>query len=236
IPLLLFAVVKIVNKRLCLGLTLFKNSMRKLSVISMLLLVLSFSCAQGNEENKSEVTSTSEETKSVTSVDPNSPQEKFWQRLQEHCGKAYAGVYNGSGEVPEDFAGQELVMYVMECSDDVIKVPFHVGDNLSRTWVFTKTADGIELKHDHRLEDGSDDEVTMYGGTTSNTAMENIQFFPADQETADLIPYASGNVWWVTIDEEKYTYNLRRVTTPNHFSVAFDLTQEIPTPPRPWGH
>jgi len=221
-----------------LGLTLFKKSMRKLSVISMLLLVLSFSCAQENKANKSEVevASAPEVSKTVTSVDPNSPQEKFWQRLQEHCGKAYAGVYDGSGEAPEDFAGQDLVMYVMECSENVIKIPFHVGDNLSRTWVFTKTDAGIELKHDHRLEDGSDDEVTMYGGTTSNTAMENVQFFPADQETADLIPYASGNVWWVTIDEEEYTFNLRRVTTPNHFRVAFDLTQEIPTPPRPWGH
>src|SRR5690625_5964988 len=69
--------------------------MRKLSVISMLLLVLSFSCAQENKANKSEVevASAPEVSKTVTSVDPNSPQEKFWQRLQEHCGKAYAGVY-----------------------------------------------------------------------------------------------------------------------------------------------
>lgn len=210
--------------------------MRKLSVISMLLLVMSFSCAQENKTNKEEVTNTPEKKEAVATIDPNSAQEKFWQSLKEHCGKAYAGVYDGSGDTPEDFAGKELVMYVMECEENVIKIPFHVGDNLSRTWVFTRTADGIELKHDHRLEDGSDDEVTMYGGTTSNTAMEDVQFFPADQETADLIPYASGNIWWVTIDEEEYTYNLRRVTTPNHFRVAFDLSEEIPTPPRPWGH
>lgn len=218
------------------GLNFIETLMRNLSVFSILLLAMFFSCAQENKTNAADSENTVVEKEVEVKRDANNPQEKFWQRLQEHCGKAYAGVYAGSGEVPEDFAGQELVMYVMECSEDVIKIPFHVGDNLSRTWVFTRTADGIELKHDHRLEDGSDDEVTMYGGTTSNTAMEDVQFFPADQETADLIPYASGNVWWVTIDDEEYTYNLRRVTTPNHFRVAFDLSQEIPTPPRPWGH
>lgn len=210
--------------------------MRKLSLISMLLLVMSFSCAQENKANKTEVANTPEEKEAVATIDRNSPQEKFWQSLKEHCGKSYAGVFDGPGEVPEDFAGAELVMYVMECEENVIKIPFHVGDNLSRTWVFTRTPEGIELKHDHRLEDGSHDEVTMYGGTTANTGMDDIQFFPADQETADLIPYASGNMWWVTIEDGEFTYNLRRVTTPNHFRVAFDLTKEIPTPERPWGH
>lgn len=221
------------------GLNYIETLMRNLSVFSLLMLAMFFSCAQDKKTNElnNDTTFVEEiEKEVVVTRDANNPQEKFWKRLQEHCGKAYAGVYDGSGEAPEDFAGQALVMYVMECSDDVIKIPFHVGDNLSRTWVFTRTADGIQLKHDHRLEDGSDDEVTMYGGTTSNTAMEDIQFFPADQETADLIPYASGNIWWVTIDDEEYTYNLRRVTTPNHFRVAFDLSKEIPTPPRPWGH
>lgn len=163
------------------------------------------------------------------------PQEQFWQSLKKHYGKSYAGIFD-SENVPADFAGKDLVMYVMECGEKVIKVPFHVGDNLSRTWVFTRTPESIELKHDHRLEDGSQDEVTMYGGTTSNTGLAHIQFFPADQETSILIPEASGNMWWVSIDDKEFTYNLKRVNTSNHFRVAFDLTKEIPTPERPWGH
>lgn len=163
------------------------------------------------------------------------PQEKFWQSLKKHCGKAYAGQFDAE-DPPADFAGEDLVMYVMSCEENVIKIPFHVGENLSRTWVLTHTPDGIQLKHDHRLENGSDDEITMYGGTTSNTGLAHVQFFPADQETSLLIPEASGNMWWITIDEKEFTYNLKRVNTPNHFRVSFDLTQEIPTPERPWGH
>ncbi len=65
--------------------------------------------------------------------------------------------------------------------------------------------------------------------------LANIQFFPADQHTASLIPYASNNVWWVTIDKTSFTYNLRRIGTDRFFSVKFDLTKEIEIPSAPWG-
>jgi hypothetical protein len=66
--------------------------------------------------------------------------------------------------------------------------------------------------------------------------LANIQFFPADQETSDLIPYASNNVWWVTVDEKSFTYNLKRIGSDRVFSVKFDLTKEVTTPSAPWGY
>lgn len=164
-----------------------------------------------------------------------SPQDKFWNKLQAHCGKAYAGKII-SNPAPEGFAGKALSMYVMSCSDTEIKIPFYVGEDHSRTWVFTRSAAGITLKHDHRLKDGTEDQLTQYGGTTSNAGRDTIQFFPADQHTRDLIPYAAGNLWWVSIDEDSYSYNLKRVDANNHFQVIFDLTKEIAIPERPWGH
>ena len=117
-----------------------------------------------------------------------------------------------------------------------IRIPFFVGKDKSRTWVFTMSKNNlITLKHDHRHKDGSEDKITQYGGSNPNTGLATIQFFPADQETANLIPYASNNVWWVTIDKTSFTYNLRRVGTGRLFSVKFDLTKEIKTPSAPWG-
>jgi hypothetical protein len=58
-------------------------------------------------------------------------------------------------------------MHVRVCRDDEIQIPLHVGENRSRTWILTRTAEGLRLKHDHRLEDGSDDPVTQYGGDTA---------------------------------------------------------------------
>ncbi|QXP74348.1 hypothetical protein H0I31_08815 [Tenacibaculum sp. AHE15PA] len=160
----------------------------------------------------------------------------FWNTLQTHCGKAFEGKIIAGAKEGDGFTGEKLVMHVRSCENNTIRIPFFVGDDKSRTWVFTMSTDKlIQLKHDHRHKDGSEDKITQYGGSNPNTGLPNIQFFPADKHTANLIPYASNNVWWVTIDETSFTYNLRRIGTDRLFSVKFDLTKEIETPSAPWG-
>ncbi|MEQ9264662.1 MAG: hypothetical protein RLN81_05540 [Balneolaceae bacterium] len=159
----------------------------------------------------------------------------FWDSLTQLCNDAYSGEIL---EAPENdsFRGNELIMHARYCDSDVIKIPFFVGDDKSRTWVFTRKGDRIQLKHDHRHEDGSEDEVTQYGGLSTNTGLANLQMFPADQGTSDLIPAASTNVWWVEIQPGEYfTYNLRRLGTDRYFSIKFDLTSKVKTPDAPWG-
>lgn len=161
---------------------------------------------------------------------------QFWNTLKSHCGKAYQGEITAGATPGDDFTGKKLVMHVRTCVENTIRIPFFVGEDRSRTWVLTRGEDNlILLKHDHRLEDGSEDEITQYGGRTPNTGLANIQFFPADQETANLISYASNNVWWITVDEKSFTYNLRRIGSDRLFSVKFDLTKEVEAPPAPWG-
>ena len=159
---------------------------------------------------------------------------QFWNNLKTHCGNAYEGTVL---EAPEndDFRGEKLIIHFRSCSENNIRIPFFVGKNKSRTFVLSLQYDRIQLKHDHRHEDGTSDKVTQYGGTTTNSGLANIQFFPADQETADLIPYASTNVWWITLEETSFTYNLRRIGTDRLFSIQFDLTKPIETPSSPWG-
>ena len=160
---------------------------------------------------------------------------QFWNTLKKHCGKSYEGEIVAGATPGDAFTGKKLVMHVRACEENTIRIPFFVGEDRSRTWVLTLENSLILLKHDHRLEDGLEDEITQYGGRTPNTGLPNIQFFPADQETADLISYASNNVWWITVDENSFTYNLRRIGSDRFFSVKFDLTKEVETPPAPWG-
>ncbi len=161
---------------------------------------------------------------------------KFWIKLQLHCGKSYEGVITAGGKEGDGFTGERLTMQVLSCQDGIIKIPFNVGENYSRTWIITMEQNGLlKLKHDHRNPDGSDDEVTMYGGTSTNTGSETVQFFPADQETYDLIPYAATNVWWITLDDNHFTYNLRKVDTDRLFTVTFNLKNPIEPQPKPWG-
>ncbi len=160
---------------------------------------------------------------------------QFYENLKKHEGKAYEGVVTSGAREGDAFSGKKLVMHVRSVEKNRIRIPFFVGEDLSRTWVLTFKNNRVELKHDHRMPDGSDDKVTMYGGWSSNTGTPNMQVFPADQFTSDLIGYGTFNVWWITIDDTTYTYNLHRIGTDRVFTVTFDLTKPIDTPAAPWG-
>ncbi len=168
------------------------------------------------------------------------PLDAFWSDLQALCGNAYAGELITEPEGESSFAGQALVMHVRECSDERIRIPFFVGDDRSRTWVLTRVdVDGqprLELKHNHRYEDGSEDAITIYGGTTTNLGLAAQQAFPADQHTREIIEPAHVNVWRIEVRAgDRFNYHLRRLGTERVFQVGFDLTETIETPEAPWG-
>ena len=170
----------------------------------------------------------------ISLAQQSSPAHIFWKNLSQHCGKAFEGKLVSPESDPR-FAGK-LVMHVRSCEEGRMRIPFFVGEDRSRTWVLTMDEAGlIQLKHDHRHEDGSEDQVTQYGGKASNTGSATTQFFPADQFTANLLPAAVGNVWWITVDETSFTYNLRRLGSSTLFMVNFDLTNPIEAPAAPWG-
>lgn len=188
------------------------------------------------------------------------PRDEFWSRLDALCGQAFPGSLIEAPPGDTSFADRELVMHVRTCTADEIRIPFHVGDDRSRTWVFTHTANGLRLKHDHRHEDGTEDSVTQYGGDSddwagylgrSGASLDQVvaavgdtghmgtpgtQRFPADAHTRDLIPAAAPNVWLVEVEPgQRFAYALRRVGTERRFRIEFDLTRPVPLPPAPWG-
>lgn len=164
------------------------------------------------------------------------PSEVFWKNLQKHCGKAYEGTVTAGGKEGDGFMGERLVMQVLSCKPNRIRIPFYVGNDKSRTWVLFKNENNIlRLKHDHRHENGSEDKVTQYGGENSNHGFENLQMFPADMETSKRIPYASTNLWWITLDDKTFTYNLRRVGSDRVFTATFDLSKAVNFNEKPWG-
>lgn len=170
------------------------------------------------------------------------PQSSFLAALAQHCGKAYAGRIdvNTPAAASDAFAGKALVMHVRDCSATEVRIPFHVGEDRSRTWVLTRTAEQLRLKHDHRHEDGSSDVLTWYGGTARSPGTAIRQAFPADRESRALflrqdLPVSVDNIWALEIEPgQRLTYELTR---PNRvFRVVFDLTQTVPVPAPAWGY
>jgi hypothetical protein len=165
-----------------------------------------------------------------------SAQREFWHRLRSLCGRAFQGRVTESNASDSVFARSTVVMHVRDCSPTQVRVPLHVGDDRSRTWVITPISGGMRLKHDHRHRDGSEDRVTQYGGDTREPGTESRQDFHADSLTAVLIPAARTNVWTIEILPGKtFAYGLRRVGTDRRFRVEFDLTRSVSAPPPPWG-
>ncbi|NJC05149.1 hypothetical protein GGQ97_000942 [Sphingomonas kaistensis] len=171
---------------------------------------------------------------------PATPQDSFFAQLSEMCGKAFEGrIVSPAVSADASFAGKKLVMHVRECSSETLRIPFHVGEDRSRTWVMTRIANGLRLKHDHRHEDGSPSEQTQYGGDTVDPGSSNRQQFPADAFSKEMfvrgnIPQSATNVWAMEVWQKRlFAYELRR--PGRHFRVEFDLARPIPTPPPPWG-
>lgn len=166
------------------------------------------------------------------------PQHAFFTRLHALCGKAFAGRVVSTDPADADFTDKSLVMHVRDCSASELRIPFHVGEDRSRTWVVTRTATGLRLKHDHRHEDGAPDATTLYGGDTNANGTAQRQEFPVDAESIAMFRSAGNsrsttNVWAIEVDATRFAYELRR--PGRRFRVEFDLTRPVTPPPPPWG-
>jgi hypothetical protein len=159
----------------------------------------------------------------------------FWAALQPLCGQAFQG--GGIHVPPADtaFSGAPMVMHVASCTGDEIRIPFHVGDDRSRTWVLRRADGGLELKHVHRNPDGSEHGNTNYGGTTAARGTPHRQEFPADAVSVAAVPGRASQFWFLELyPGHRFAYGLFRAETGLHYRIEFDLTQAVTPPPPAW--
>ena len=155
-------------------------------------------------------------TSPATFAGQSESQDEFFRMVASFCGTSFTGQSNFPEDPGDAFRGKDLVAHIETCKPNEIRIPFSVGEDHSRTWVLRRVEGGLQLKHDHRHEDGTPDEVTMYGGTTLSTGSHLAQSFPADDYTAGLIPEAATNEWFLSFSEDgiELTYYLERQGKP----------------------
>lgn len=175
----------------------------------------------------------------------DAPADAFLAAIAGHCGQAFAGriiANEPKPTTPDSFEGKALIMHVRGCDEPTreLRIPFHVGDDRSRTWVLTRTDSGLRLKHDHRHSDGSNDVLTMYGGDTTTPGSSQRQEFPVDADSIALFERTGSaasvtNIWTMEIESgRRFLYELSR-PGGRLFRVEFDLSTPVETPPAPWG-
>jgi hypothetical protein len=159
-------------------------------------------------------------------------QDAFFARLTTLCGKTFQGQVVTTDPADASFAGKPLIMQVATCSKDEVRIPFHVGEDRSRTWIITRTPAGLRLKHDHRHADGTEDAVSQYGGDTTTPGTASRQEFPVDAASKAMFVredrgVSLTNVWAIEIEpSQTFAYELRR--PGRHFRVEFDLKAPLP--------
>lgn len=185
--------------------------MRKLALLSALTLT---ACATGPVENGS-----------------GNPQDAFFARMKSLCGQNFEGRLETTDPADKDFAGKRLLARSVGCTDSEVRIAFDVGEDKSRTWIVTRTPDGVRLKHRHMLKDGSVDPLSNYGGDTVAPGTPARQEFPADAESKAIFTregrtVSLSNIWAFEVEPgEMLTYELAR---PGRlFRVAFDLTKPV---------
>lgn len=167
----------------------------------------------------------------LTTVPVNdAPRDEFWRHLQALCASAAEGklLQAPLGDTQIDPTAR-LVVHFWECGETELRFPLHVDENRSRTWVFIRHADRLELRHDHRNADGTEQASTWYGASTVAAGTANRQeFVTVRGET-------SGG-WAVEIEPgRRFTYGTIRNGEWRHH-LEFDLTTLIAIPPKHWGH
>jgi hypothetical protein len=193
-------------------------------LINAAVAILLISCGPDAEEGQ---------TTTLTAGDlatAEAPRDVFWRHLQALCPRAVEGrliqAPEGDTQIDPD---ARLVVHFRECGEEEIRFPLHVDDDRSRTWVFTHHADSLELRHDHRHEDGTEESNTWYGASTvgEGTATRQEFLFESDGMLVgwrvDIVP------------GQRFTYGTIRDGEWRHH-LEFDLTREVATPPPPWGN
>lgn len=161
-------------------------------------------------------------------------QKAFFNNLSKMCGQRFEGATDFPQNADHPMVGKKLLMSVGPCDKKEIRIPFHVGDDKSRTWILTLGEKGLLFKHDHRHPDGTPDKITMYGGWAAAKGTPHLQRFPADPDTIKLIPEAATNVWTLQLIPEKhqFMYYLERNSQPR-YRAYFNLNTLSPSKQSP---
>ena len=169
---------------------------------------------------------------------PQTAHDAFLAQFEPYCGKAFAAEVVRDNQ-PSEAWQQDLVVHVRDCEDGLVRMPLHVGADRSRTWVLTRTEQGIDFQHIHLHEDGTPDAVSPYGGHTDSEGSATMQAFSVDDASKKLfeangLDVSTTNTWIISFDGQTMYYELTR--PGREFVVAVDLSQPIAEPPAAWGY
>lgn len=152
-----------------------------------------------------------EETTDLTPELPaDTPQNEFFASLFSLCGDTFIGEATFPDDPDHELVGTELKATISTCTEETIEIDLvRGGDTWHTAWILEKREEGLHLFHDHigdkQYEEG-EEPLTSYGGYANNEGSSTVQYFPADDHTAEILPEAATNVWMMQLNPENETF------------------------------
>lgn len=193
--------------------------MKAVSTYLLFVLLILGSCTMKQQQT------TTEETDNTTLL--SSEEQAFINNLRTLCGKSFAGEQTYMAEGRESWAHFDFVMHVTVCEDDSVFIPFHLSDDHSRTWQFLVEDERLRFRHDHRHEDGSPEDQTLYGGYADGNGSAFVQYFPADAYTKELLNDTLGRKWTIILAED---LSSMKYQLSYHDQLIFEGTFDLSNP------
>jgi hypothetical protein len=155
-----------------------------------------------------------------------SPQDQFFASLSSHCGHSLHGRLVTNDAQDAALIGKPVVGRFAACTASEVRIFTAFGDDTSRTWVISRTPIGLRLKHLHLNKDGTEDEVSGYGGDATTPGTAKRQEFPPDAFSRDLFarrerPWDTAKAFWAAEarPSEFYAHELRDPASGRFFRL-----------------
>lgn len=165
------------------------------------------------------ISCTGEETDITPEITPETTQEEFFANMFELCGETFSGEATFPEDESHELVGENLVATIQTCTEEEIQIALAADGDQSRTWVISRTDEGLRLRHDHIDSEGAPSDTTGYGGYATDEGTSTQQYFAADDSTAQMIPEASTNVWMMELNDDRFVYALERNNEPRFRAV-----------------
>lgn len=171
-----------------------------------------------------------------------SPQEAFWKRLHELCGKAYA--HTQDPPVPNT-----PILDLRKCDETSVTfgVHFQMGEgkwNRSQSWVISKAEGGLHMEFTQTSSSAPDAKRTGWTAATKDPGSVELQVFLPEQKTIEATPALAKFGWVIRLQAATagfptLLYQAVEQTDAGEQSrggYIFDLSAAIDPPERPpWG-
>ncbi len=155
-------------------------------------------------------------------------EQAFLDNLASLCGNSFAGQETYIAPGRESWAEKKFIMHVTVCEPQAVHIPFHLDQDHSRTWMFLAEDQGLRFRHDHRHEDGTPEDQTLYGGYADGSGTAFVQRFPADDYTNAMLSDDHARQWNIVLAEDLSTMTYQLLYQGELiFEAQFDLSRPI---------